>query len=248
MHFGYLNRYYVEELHVPVGPANQVEPLGPDGGQPTYFYTRTHRYAFSVTVPKDWDKKELVWTLTVNAKTQKAIAWLQPEWEIDPAGGAATGGRTDAEYKRNKAPSITVDTPGTATVNTAMTIVANVTDDGLPKPAAPRKAAIGQETPPLLQGGADAPVNVPQVAGRGRDRSATPPGGVPPALTVIWTLWRGPAGATFDPTNVVVKDGKAPTSITFSRAGEYVLRATASDRLLTTQRDVKVTVRGGASQ
>ena len=41
MHFGYLIRNYVEELHVPIGPANQVEPVGPDAGLPTYLYNRT---------------------------------------------------------------------------------------------------------------------------------------------------------------------------------------------------------------
>ena len=43
MHFGYLNRNYVEELHIPVGAANRMAPGGPDRGQPTYFYPRTNR-------------------------------------------------------------------------------------------------------------------------------------------------------------------------------------------------------------
>ena len=41
MHFGYLNRNWAEELAIPVGPDNSVEPGGPDRGQPTFFYTRT---------------------------------------------------------------------------------------------------------------------------------------------------------------------------------------------------------------
>ena len=83
MHFGYLNRNYVEEIHVPLGPSNNVVPEGPDRGQPTFFYTRTHRYSFSVPVPKDWGRKEVIWTLTVHGKTERAVGWLQPEWEID---------------------------------------------------------------------------------------------------------------------------------------------------------------------
>jgi hypothetical protein len=82
MAFGYLNRNWVEEIHVPIGPDNNLEPGGPDRGQPTYFYTRIRRYAFVATVPKDWGKKELVWTLTVQGKTQRAVGWLQPEWEV----------------------------------------------------------------------------------------------------------------------------------------------------------------------
>ena len=61
--FGYLNRNHVQELSVPVGPENQIEPAGPDRGQPTYFYTRFNRQLFSVTVPGDWGQKEVIWTL-----------------------------------------------------------------------------------------------------------------------------------------------------------------------------------------
>src|SRR6185295_14778813 len=56
MHFGYLNRNYVEETHVPVGSGNTIEPGGPDRGQPTYFYTRFSHRVFSVTVPSDFGK------------------------------------------------------------------------------------------------------------------------------------------------------------------------------------------------
>ena len=71
---------------------------------------------FTVNVPKDWGKKELIWTITANGKTQKAIGWLQPEWEIDPAGGANTGGRTDAEFLKNKPPTIAINATATASV------------------------------------------------------------------------------------------------------------------------------------
>lgn len=241
MHFGYLNRNYVETLSIPVGPANSVEPGGPDRGQPTFFYTRTNRNLFSVTVPKDFGKKELVWTLTANGKTQKAFGWLQPEWEIDAAGGAATGGRQDDEALKNKAPTIAVDAPSSIVVTEALTLNAAVTDDGLPKPTPPRKPAVGQETPPILQGGPDAPVNVPQVAppARGQGAGGTPP----PGPTVTWIVWRGPAGVTFEPRVAQVKDGKAQTSAAFTKPGEYVLRGRASDRILTTYRDIKVTVK-----
>ncbi len=39
---------------IPVGPNNNIEPGGPDRGQPTFFYTRTNRNLFTVNVPKDW--------------------------------------------------------------------------------------------------------------------------------------------------------------------------------------------------
>ena len=49
MHFGYLNRNYVEEVQVQIGSNNRISPEGPDRGQPNYFYPRVNRRVFSVT-------------------------------------------------------------------------------------------------------------------------------------------------------------------------------------------------------
>src|SRR5436190_1030387 len=38
--FGYFNRNFKEELAIPAGPGNMIEPGGPDRGQPTYFLPR----------------------------------------------------------------------------------------------------------------------------------------------------------------------------------------------------------------
>jgi len=242
MHFGYLNRNYVEQPAILAGVNNSIDPGGPDRGQPTFFYPRTNRNLFKVVVPKDWGKKELIWTITVNGKTQKALAWLQPEWEIDPAGGAATGGRTDKEFLSNKPPAITIAPVTAATVAAPVTLNATVTDDGIPKPAPPRKPAIGQETPPALQGDADAPVNVPAVAGVGRQAGGGGRGG-PQGPTVTWMVWRGPDSVTFEPKITPVKDGAAQTSAVFTKPGEYIIRGRASDRLLTTDAEIKITVK-----
>jgi len=250
LHFGYLNRNYVQELSIPVGPANNIEPGGPDRGQPGYFYTRTQRNVFTVTVPKDWGKKEVTWTVTANGKTQKAVGWLQPEWEMDPVGGSS-GGRTDQAIK-NQPPTLDLPASLSATVSTPLTLNAKVTDDGLPKPAAGARGrpAVGQETPPILTGGvSDAPVNVPSVAGpalgagagagagggRGRGAAQGP--------TVRWLVWRGPAAVTFTPPTATAKDNQAQSTAVFSKPGEYVLRGIASDRQLNTTKDVKVTVK-----
>ena len=71
--FGYLNRNHVQELAVPVGPENQVEPAGPDRGQPTYFYPRFNRQLFSVTVPANFGQKEVIWTLATNGRSERAV-------------------------------------------------------------------------------------------------------------------------------------------------------------------------------
>src|SRR4029453_851399 len=88
LYFVYLNRNWVQKLHVPIGPANNIQPGGPDRGQPTFFYTRTQRKVFTVNVPADFGKKDLVWTLTVNGRTRTVYGHLKSDWEITPDGGA----------------------------------------------------------------------------------------------------------------------------------------------------------------
>ena len=249
LHYGYLNRNYVQEPTVPVGANNSIQPGGPDRGQPTYFYSRTQRNMFTVNVPKDWDRKrEVIWTVTVNGKTERAVGWLQAEWEIDPVGGAgAGGGDTDPERKMNQAPTITVESLAPVTLPGVATLIATITDDGLPKPRPRGKPAVGQETPPTLQGGVDAPVNVPAVATAARE---TPPGASPGAsgarplgLNISWIVWRGPAAAVFSPPFAEPKDTKAVTTATFTTPGEYVLRARVTDTFKTVTLDTRVTVR-----
>src|SRR5438445_8513017 len=72
MVFGYMNRNYEEQVDIPVGASNTLEPGPTDQKQPTHFYTRRQQYVFKVRVPKDWGKKDLVWTLTSHGKTEKA--------------------------------------------------------------------------------------------------------------------------------------------------------------------------------
>ena len=119
MHFGYLNRNYVEHLHVPVGENNSLDldAATHDQGQPTFFYPRFHNFAFGVDVPADWGDRELVWTVTVKGRTDSAVAWLQPEWEItDPA---ASGTSREPEAG-NEAPTITVEPVPTVTLPAAV--------------------------------------------------------------------------------------------------------------------------------
>ena len=236
MHFGYLNRNWVQKLVVPVGPNNSIEPGGPDQGQPTVFRTRTNRDLFTVAVPKDFGKKELIWTLTANGKTNKSYGWLLPEWEIDPV----TAGRDAADLLINKAPVFAIEPVSPVTLPATLPLTGSITDDGLPKPQPQRRAAIGQEEPDILKGGVEAPVNVPAVA-RPRGGGGRGSGVAPPPLTVTWLVWRGPADATFTPSPVT--NGKVQTVVTFTTPGEYVLRGEASDRALETRVALKVTVR-----
>src|SRR5690242_1420672 len=139
MVFGYLNRNYEQELDIPVGADNMIEPGPADQGQPTHFYTRRQQFVFKVRVPKDWGKKDLVWTLHVNGKTEKAYATLLPFWELgllvyqENRGSAAD--ITDTP-EPNDPPSIkmTGATQLTAKIGETLPLVAEVTDDGHPAP------------------------------------------------------------------------------------------------------------------
>jgi hypothetical protein len=234
MYFGYLNRNHVEELFVPIGPDNSIEPGGPDRAQPTYFYPRFNRRAFTVTVPGDWGKKELVWTVTVRGRTEKAIAWLQPEWEIDPAL------RGSEQNIKNEPPAIAVEGGQQRVVlPTPLKLTATVTDDGLPKPARPSTTG-PPPSPPAFERQPNAsvdPVNLPGVEREPRARGGR-------GLSVMWFVWRGPAGVAFAPnaSSAVGEDGKVVVTATFTTPGEYVLRAVASDTRASVARDLQVTV------
>ncbi len=95
--FGYMNRNWEEVIDVPIGPGNEIEPGGPDQGQPTRFQQRRNRFVFRIRVPADFGDSDLVWTLTSNGRTERAYGTLKPDYFIDDfviqanngAGGAA---------------------------------------------------------------------------------------------------------------------------------------------------------------
>ncbi len=141
LYFGYLNRNYEEELDIPIGPNNTIEPGG-DRGQPTHFYPRRQHFLFKVVVPKDWGlERKVVWTLTIRGKTNAAKGWLQPEWEINKQIMMENfGGDVDDD---NEAPTITGSPAQTVKLPAAATLTVTAQDDGRPKPKRQRDAGEG---------------------------------------------------------------------------------------------------------
>ena len=93
-------------------------------------------------------------------------------------------------------------------------------------------------TAPVVNAGADRTVTLPStltIAGTVTDDGLP----TPPALTITWSKTSGPGTATFSPANAAI------TTITFSAAGTYVLRLTASDGALSAYDEVQVTVSNG---
>ena len=220
--FGYLNRNYEEEIDIPVGPDNNIEPGG-DRGQPTHFYPRRQRFVFKVTVPKDWDKQQkLVWTLTSHGRTDQAKAWLQPEWELNDEVISENNGGGVLETS-NEPPSITGSPSQTITLPETVTLTVTAQDDGIPKPR-PRKTTPSPSADP----------NVNPEPPR-RDRG----------VQIKWIVYRGPGQVKFDPDTspyIYGKPAMLSSKVSFSAPGTYVLQAIASDGQLSSTHNVTVTV------
>jgi hypothetical protein len=216
MWFGYLNRNYKEQLDIPIGPNNGFAKdsgqLTADQGQPTHFYPRRHQYVFRINVPKDWGQQQkLIWTLTANGETGKAIGSLEASWEVDDGVRMMNhGGAGLAPPEVNEFPKITSGSKDQTTeLGKPVTLSVAATDDGIPKPRAGR-------------------------------------GGGGGGLEIQWFLYRGPGQVTFKPQRTAPVYGKpveSSTEASFSAPGEYWLQATASDGLLETVHNVKVTVK-----
>src|SRR5215469_7491802 len=140
--FGYLNRNYEEELAIPPGPDNKLEPGLADQGQPTYFLPRRHAWVFRVTVPADFGNKEVVWTVTANGRTEKAYGHLIKDEEILERLIQTRGNLSPGLDDPNKPPSIFLVPVAGTVAGSPVSITAMVTDDGLPKPRAPKEPVV----------------------------------------------------------------------------------------------------------
>ena len=89
--FGYYNRNWEEEINVPVGPDNRLEPGGPDQGQPAHFFPRRNQFVFRVHVPADFGDNEVNWTISFRGDTQTIPGHLHRDWMLDALGGGAGG-------------------------------------------------------------------------------------------------------------------------------------------------------------
>lgn len=264
MLFGYLNRNYEETPHVPVGADNFFSPGPLDRGQPTHFYVRRQSFVFRVTVPADWGKKDLVWTVNHGGKALTAFGSLAPNWGLDEGvwranRGAGINGRMGATMPPNERPAVKVIGPDNLNVDAheAVTLTVSATDDGSPgaRPPRPRRReGEGLSTTPS--------VIVPGLPTIGGNRSGAASGVGGPTdqnmvrtsltyetgLAVTFLHFRGPGKVTFEPMAMSIKPGaQAVTGARFSEAGIYLIRAVADDSSYTTPVDITVTVKEKAA-
>jgi hypothetical protein len=253
MYFGYYNRNYEETIDVPTGPSNAIDPGNPDQGQPTFFLPGRHRFFFTVKIPKDWPPaRRLVWTLTVRGRTEKANAFLLPEWEINTS--TIQGSLTAAMDPLNQAPTIAVGPEQNQTIRfpETATLTVSASDDGRPLRRAPGSRGRGVEGRGRQDGAASPPADGTEPPGASRPEPGggrgSGPGTEAPVsgagLRVDWVQYRGPVGGriAFKPATTPVADGKASTVATFSMPGRYVVRAFANDGAVTTGAEITFVV------
>lgn len=240
---GYFNRNSKQELDLPIGPNNRIEPGGPDMGQPTHFLSGRYWGVFTIKLPKDFGEKKLTWTLVANGYTNAITLHTKPDYILEPFEDPANKNtppvlRFDANGPKFTGPPEGIAATMTATVGEPFTLAAWATDE-------------------------PAKLNVPPATGRrpGPGGAAPPeaPAG-PPAPSLKWSLFRGPGTVKFDPYNPkvdVAKGGEVTTTATFSAPGDYILRLQANDstgeggggfQCCWTNAHVKVVVKGTATQ
>jgi hypothetical protein len=261
--FGYLNRNYEEEPFIAVGASNTFEPGPADRGQPTHFYARRQQFVFAVTVPADWGKKELVWTLTHYGQKATAVASLAPVWMLEEGvwkanRGSGINGRTSKVIPINKPPTVTVvgSDALTVTLPQPLTLTVVASDDRNPGPRKPRGVTRRQGDQTDTK---EAPLAISGLPSRNRQEGPTTQDKVlaknayETGLAVTWLHYRGPGSVTFEPMTTSIKSegadltGKATTTVHFSEPGTYVIRAVGDDGNLTNGTNVTVTVRAADS-
>jgi hypothetical protein len=206
MLFGYLSRNAKQELDIPVGPANQIEPGGPDRGQPTHFLPGRNWGVFTITVPKDFGATKIIWSITANGVTTQVPASLAALWEVAPF----------RDVNGNTPPWIGFEESGpfsngprshhqslTAAAGRSISLSVWVADDAHLIPGAARPT-----TPPVT-------LFWSQFRGPG---SVTFANSHPSVDAAEFT---GPPQTVFH--------GKAVTTATFSEPGDYVLQVVAND-------------------
>ncbi|HEY2151617.1 MAG TPA: hypothetical protein VGH34_12465 [Vicinamibacterales bacterium] len=269
--FGYMNRNWEEEPNVPIGPDNGFNVGGADQGQPTHFLPRRNRFVFRVKVPAGFgEKDELIWTLTVHGKSEKAYATLRPDYVIDDVvkaseTGALGAGTSSPEMRANKPPTVHIEELQAKNVKagTPITLVSDVKDDGVPK----RRdlVALAAERARRQQQTANAEAGAPTPP---RNPAMSPPTritvGKNLGLHVSCFVYRGEGRVTFDPPQIkpwedtrasanspwaplwtpptIPSDGKEPVQVTFEDPGTYVLRCRADDGALVSDDDATIVV------
>ena len=205
---GYYNRNLKQDLDIPVGPNNKIEPGGPDQGQPTHFLPGRQWGVFTITVPKDFGDKKVVWSITVNGKTNTIPVDIDPLWVVAPFVDAEDNTPPVISFDEGastlQGPPRGIAKSFTATVGEPLPLTVWVADDA----KVPVGALNAPKTPAAV-------LTWTEFRGPG---NVTFDKNKPPAEKIEW---KAPPPANFM--------GKATTTATFSQPGDYILEVAAND-------------------
>lgn len=207
---GYYNRNSQQEIDVPLGPNNRIEPGGPDMGQPTHFLPGRQWGMFVVPAPKDFKPADsYTWTIVANGQSTTIPLRLNPDYVMSPFKEIAVG-------------------------NTPPVLRFEPTGSGIQGPLA------NLATAPMRSASVAAPLALNLWAAddlKYTSGSNAPPSATRTAVTVRWSKYRGPGTVTFDKPRPELEkqqgstpfSAKATATVKFSEPGDYVLHATAND-------------------
>jgi hypothetical protein len=206
---GYYNRNQREEVDIPIGPNNRIEPGGPDRGQPTHFLIGRQWGMFTVKVPANFGESKITWTIVANGKTTVIPASLKTDYEISPFIEAAVGNTPPVLSFDERGPSVQgpqgITVERTATVGTPLTLTLWVSDDAkLTTQSGARPKNLG------------APVTLRWSRYRGRGE-------------VRFSKTEPPVELAEGSNSAAGFRGKAVTTVLFGQPGQYVLHVLAND-------------------
>jgi hypothetical protein len=247
---GYRNRNQTQQIDIPIGPNNRIEPGGPYD-QPTHFDTGRHYGVFSIIVPRDFGTKRLTYTINANNQPQTILLGLPGGYRVAPFLRSDTGNtppivKLDATGPEYQGPPLGAAKTLTARVDEPVTLTVFATDTG---------ATISQQTQgePATAAAADATAATGARGARGARGAATgqaagdapaaatsPAAGVLAAalargaaarggVTVRWYKHRGPGNETakFTPATTTVAADPAVVAM-FQKPGTTTGKASTT--------------------
>jgi hypothetical protein len=238
---GYYNRNKSQELVIPIGPDNRIEPDGPDYGQPTYFYTGRQHGVFAIKVPKDFGNKKLTWTLTANGQTSTITFWLNPPYWINFYKHPANGNEPPVVKFLRDGPTMTGPPAGialtlSATVGQPLPLSLWASDVPMEVTEAEEELAARNRAFTATRSPGAVAIIGGQVIGGARPTGSGTASPATPDITVNWRKHRGPGDVTFKQDRIPLVTKRDPnlfleaaTTATFAAPGEYVIRAQVND-------------------
>jgi len=211
---GYFNRNTQQELDIPIGPNNRIEPGGPDLGQPTHFLPGRQYGMFVVAVPKEFTLQDkYTWTIVANGQSTSIPLRLNNDYVVSPFTEIAVG---------NTPPVIRFEQNGSAIQGPIATVA--TASSRTTSLSAPLALTVWAADDMKYTNNTSAPMTKPR-----------------PPVTVTWSKYRGPGTVIFDKAKPDVEplpssgrgalpfSGRATTNVKFSEPGDYVLHITAND-------------------